>query len=127
MTPLYVAKNAGIVEFLVKHGADVHFRESNRNSTPIHMASIMNRLDVVAALLQHNAEVNARNIDGRTPLDEAYSERTIDGLLEQTIHVLIAAGARRSGLRGMQDGLAYWARVLFDSNSNERRARSMID
>ena len=114
-TPLYVAKNAGVAEVLLVHGADVHFEESNKHWTPLYMASVMNRPDVVRVLIEHGAVVNARDAQGRTPLDEAYLERTLDYMVE-TIHVLIVSGARRSGIRGMQDGFMNWVRPLFNRN-----------
>ena len=36
--------------------------------TPLHIAACSNKIEAVAALISHGADVNAREVDGETPL-----------------------------------------------------------
>lgn len=65
------------VQFLVAHGASVNAVSRNdQANTPLHSAvtGIAKRREVVMLLLQHGADVTARDAKGSTPLDLARQE-----------------------------------------------------
>ena len=51
-------------------GVSANIREGN-NWTPLHSAARNGRLNIVQLLLQRRAAVNARDVTGRTPMDQA--------------------------------------------------------
>jgi uncharacterized protein len=60
------------VEFLLGAGANVNQAARNKmNVAAIHAASAAGRPDIVRLLIEHGADVNARQQDGFTPLHEA--------------------------------------------------------
>eukprot|EP01068_Selenidium_serpulae_P018360 Selendium_serpulae@DN6451_c1_g2_i7.p1 len=69
--PLHYAAFAGhtaVVECLINSGADVGALTS-KNNTALHCAAMGGHLDTVKYLVERaHADVNARNIDGETPL-----------------------------------------------------------
>ena len=69
-TPLHAAvasNRKGIVELLIKKGANVNARQTPGNFTPLHIASFGNA-DLVKLLISKGADVNARTDTGKTPL-----------------------------------------------------------
>ena len=58
-----------VAELLLEHGADVNTRRDD-HWTPLHLASLWWKLDVVQLLIHHGAEVNAVDDFGKTPLHE---------------------------------------------------------
>ena len=56
------------VQFLLKHRADVNARRGDDLNTPLHLAAYYGHVEVAQMLLKSGAEVNSRNLDGRTPL-----------------------------------------------------------
>jgi hypothetical protein len=70
---------------MIYRGADVHFRTTPRDvvlsvatrvpyavdSTPLHAACLQGTPGIAALLIEHGADVNAKNADGQTPLDYA--------------------------------------------------------
>ncbi len=73
-TPLHKASENGhtdVVRLLMDHAAaDAHVRDNSRN-TPLHLAAANGNLEAARILLERNAEVNARNDNGSTPLHRA--------------------------------------------------------
>jgi ankyrin repeat protein len=73
-TPLHCAalstkENGEMVEFLLEMGADIEARARICDDTPLLLAvSRMSRHDIVLTLLKWNADGNARNTHGMTPL-----------------------------------------------------------
>ena len=65
--------HAGIVEELVKAGADVNVK-SDDGATPLLIAAFFGRSDVVELLLDHGADKSITNNDGLTPLLAAQSD-----------------------------------------------------
>jgi hypothetical protein len=55
-----------IAQLLLQHGADVDAR-GNHCTTPLHMAVVNRRVEVVRVLLEHGANVDAENHEGKTP------------------------------------------------------------
>jgi tankyrase len=92
LIPLHNACSFGhaeVVQLLMCHGADANSRD-NWNYTPLHEAAIKGKIDVciglclwllvlidhqcvlfIIVLLQHGADPNIRNTDGKTALDLA--------------------------------------------------------
>ncbi|KAH8978398.1 ankyrin repeat-containing domain protein [Lactarius akahatsu] len=58
---------AEAAKLLVERGADVNTREEDHGETPLHLASRLMSLDVVWTLLEHGADLNAENNEGKIP------------------------------------------------------------
>jgi ankyrin repeat protein len=56
------------IELLLNHGADIAARDHVR-ATALHMACRNVILECIQTLLQHHPDVNARDLNGKTPLD----------------------------------------------------------
>jgi ankyrin repeat protein len=70
-TPLYHALTRGhlsLAELLVRQGANVNTQFGKRRQTLLHWAAEQGAYGVASFLLQHQADVNSRRIDGITPL-----------------------------------------------------------
>jgi len=119
-TPLYLAAEEGhpeVVEFLISKGAKVNVKSSSSGYTPLHRAAWgpvtrrfgqgvekfgvdpkENYREIVAFLISKGAEINARDNDGKTPLDQAtWSDKG------ETAALLRKHGAEH----GTIDGAAY--------------------
>ena len=73
-SPLLKASVLGhsrIVTLLLEHGAGVHIRNNNSQSTPILLASLEGHTDVVQQLLQYGANWKDQDVFGRHPLHVA--------------------------------------------------------
>src|SRR6266850_1477920 len=74
-TPLYHAAFCGLtatVKFLtVRHSKHLHSRAIYDGSTPLHVASSQGHLAVARVLVEHGANVTARDDGGATPLHQA--------------------------------------------------------
>ena len=111
-TPLYLAAEEGhpeVVEFLISKGAKVNVKSSWSGYTPLHRAAWgpvamrkhlggrtvseaelnENYLKIVGMLLEKGAKVNARDNDGKTPLDQA-----IEGGTKETVDLLRKHGGK---------------------------------
>ncbi|KAM4622952.1 ankyrin repeat domain-containing protein 60 [Discoglossus pictus] len=70
---LYIAAHRGYLEmtrFLLKNGADVHYK-SPLGNTPLHVAAAMGNCDCIDELLANGAQPLETNRNGYTPLDLA--------------------------------------------------------
>ncbi|MFC1841853.1 ankyrin repeat domain-containing protein [Candidatus Dependentiae bacterium] len=56
---------------LVTNGAEVNTKQKFLQDTPLHIAAINGRLDIVKFLKKNEAEIDAKNIGGSTPLHSA--------------------------------------------------------
>ena len=65
-TALMYTGDIEIARLLVEHGADVNHRGDE--ATPLIYAAQYNKKDIVEFLLSKDADANARNISGQTPL-----------------------------------------------------------
>ncbi len=57
-----------MVKSYLEKGGEVDLREQRLKTTPLHLASQGGYDDIVRLLLEHGADVNAKNIAGMTPL-----------------------------------------------------------
>lgn len=62
---------------LLRYGADINYKDI-WDSTVLHYASSSDNSELVACLLEHNADVNAKKIYGLTPLMNACCEPSFD-------------------------------------------------
>jgi len=65
---IHLASNVRMVAHLLKRGADVNARTTNKAVTPLHLACRAKDMDRVRLLLDHGADPNAVDEDGGTPL-----------------------------------------------------------
>lgn len=84
-------------------GVDVNCRRDGQR-TPLHRAVLERNPDAIRALLRHNADVNAKDINGQTPL-----------------HYTIIESEKNSGLTEILDILLSARSVLVDERDNESR------
>ncbi|KAH8853078.1 Tankyrase-1 [Schistosoma japonicum] len=81
--------DVNLVKCLLENGVDVNLNDkSGRKSTPLHFAAGYGRRDVVSLLLDHNADVSARDEGGLIPLHNACSFGHVD-----VVHLLLSAGS----------------------------------
>lgn len=72
--PLYCAAqhgNAMLVEELIRFGANVHYRSTLNQNTPLMNAADESSLEVVRVLVQGGSDVSCRNRNGSTAFDIA--------------------------------------------------------
>lgn len=88
-TPLYLAAGEGhlpVVEVLMAAGADLNARQTRSPfSTALERAVAYKHNHVVAAIVDHGADVNAQHPDGEGPLGYAWDGEVVD--------ILVGAGA----------------------------------
>jgi len=74
---LFDRSNLKMVEFLLKHGADVNAKNS-MGETPLHWAAANANPDTAKLLLEHGADVNAKDNMGWTPFHRAAANANPD-------------------------------------------------
>lgn len=76
MTPLHVATVLGFDEialYLIEHGADVNLRSHSKGYTPLHLAVLSNKPEMLIELLtKTNANPLLEDSSGRKLLDMVY-------------------------------------------------------
>jgi ankyrin repeat protein len=90
-TPMHLACffGPGVAEALIAKGADVRARSRNpMQNTPLHAAAAGRNKEAVRVLLEHGADVNARQEGGWTALHAASQNGDVE-----MVRLLIAGGA----------------------------------
>jgi len=90
-TPLSNAVDGGhmeLAEFLILFGAKVNTKTKRRGYTPLHVAVWSGAFAISDLLISEEADIEVRDVDGRTPLDWA-----VTGFKKDTIKLLISEGA----------------------------------
>lgn len=87
-TPLALTENKEIAELLIKAGAYLEAESSSGGDTPLYWAVEKKRTGVVEALINARANVNFKDVDGRTVLFTATANGSND-----IMKLLIKAGA----------------------------------
>lgn len=75
---LDVAYNEGRLRALLDSGADCEQREGELQETALHVATRRRRLDAVKILLDHGAQIDARNAAGKTAWAHAARRRFVE-------------------------------------------------
>lgn len=93
LTPLHEAAAAGdlaTVKHLLAWGINANelgeYQVGVHRRTPLHWASVMGRRPVIAELIKHNADVDARDSFGRTPLHWAARHNNTGAVEELLVH-----------------------------------------
>jgi ankyrin repeat protein len=88
------------VEELIAHGSDVNEQTKFKNWTPLHMAAMAGQPQIAEFLLKHGAAVNARDVEGFTPLHNCASSsmkghpsKMTEKARNEVAAILIAHGA----------------------------------
>jgi truncated hemoglobin YjbI len=76
-TPLYYASNGSVARVLLSAGASVDVTSGPTRGTPLHQAARRGHAEVAAALLDHGANIEARDAKGQTPLRRAVNCRRL--------------------------------------------------
>ena len=76
-TPLYYASNGEVARVILAAGATVDVASGPTRGTPLHQAARRGYAPVAAALLDHGANIEARDGKGQTPLRRAVNCRQL--------------------------------------------------
>jgi Ankyrin repeats (3 copies)/Ankyrin repeats (many copies) len=125
-TTLHYAAFCGlhpIVKFLaIEHPQDVHSQDVYNRSTPLHLASRQGNEEVARVLVEHGAEVSAKDKDGSTPLHEASSGGGVDLARFLVEHGADASAKGENGLTPLHEassrGHVYLARFLVEHSAD---------
>jgi ankyrin repeat protein len=72
----------------IQSGKEVNAKDPTTSHTAMHMAAYNGHSDIVKLLLEHDAAVDPRDAEGKTPLIHACT-----GPFPETVEILLAAGA----------------------------------
>jgi ankyrin repeat protein len=77
-----------IVRWLLECGAETNPRETKEGLIPLHDAAMRGNIETVRILVQHNADIKAKNFVGKTPLHYASERGHLD-----VVRLLLGSGA----------------------------------
>lgn len=80
-----------MIEYLVRHGADVNAVEKGERWTPLHFAARDQKVEIAEILLNHGAAVDSVDVFGNTPLSRCVTSTYPLNL--QVVDLLLAHGA----------------------------------
>ena len=73
----------GLVQQLIKYGANVNKKNGKTGSTPLHLASAANCITVVQVLLAEGAKRDIKDNEGKVPFEVACSHEMRKALMKQ--------------------------------------------
>ena len=125
-TPLNAAALGGqyeISRLLLERGADHDIATHETRRTPLHTAALHAASEVCRALLEHGASVNARDVDGYTPLWWAIVGRDVE-----TIGTLLDGGAdvNETYVLGMTQYFAIAERRIAEAQRNYQPQLALV-
>ena len=101
---------AEIVRFILESGADVGIPEESNGFTPLHLACNVGRSNLAEMLLDHGAEINAKDKNGMTPLHWAVAEEQMG-----CVQILLDRGAD-ANMRHPESGLSPYEMAMKFNN-----------
>ena len=83
-----------LTALLLENGAEATAETNNIGHTPLHRACFFAHSKIAKMLVEHGAQVDAKSIDGSTPLIQAAcSDRDSDGDVKNVVKFLLDNGA----------------------------------
>jgi len=70
--------NFDLVKLSIEYGADINSHDLSTGDTALHVAVQIGQLALVHYLIEHGADQDARNVDGKSPLDYARKKGRAD-------------------------------------------------
>jgi ankyrin repeat protein len=104
-----------VARLLLEHGADLNV-QTDRGSTPLHIAARDMGTEFVRVLLEHGANVGAKDNKGRTPLHEVRTDEIARMLLEHDADVGVEDNEGRTPLHDVRTDEI--ARLLLEHGAN---------
>ena len=119
----FANEDDGIVQVLLEHGANVNLHEPDFGRTPLIIAVQWGRVEASRLLLQHNADVNGKENNGRTALHWALINEDDDAvqlLLEHgaEVHHRESEKGRTPLILAVQNGRVDIVRLLLQHNAD---------
>jgi ankyrin repeat protein len=128
-TPLHGAiRDVGMVQSLLNKGADVNCRQDDLR-TPLHLAACDGELEVARVLVEHKADVDSRDNEGKAPLclllEGDHNEGDILDLARSLLKHCTDVNIRTTNEWTLLHAAAFWgrleiARMLLDHGANPK-------
>lgn len=80
-----IDNNVEIAKLLIQHGADVNKQDDLGETSALHFAAQNNSSELVEILLENQAEVDAEDVNGNTPLSDAVFNSRGEGSVIQLL------------------------------------------
>jgi ankyrin repeat protein len=126
-TPLHEAiRDVGMVQSLLNKGTDINCRQDDLR-TPLHLAAYHGELEVARVLVEHKADADSRDNEGKTPLylllEGGHNEGDILDLARSLLEHCTDVNIRTTDGWTLLHAAAVWgrlevARLLLDNGAN---------
>lgn len=94
------------IRYLLLNEANVNERSKWELRTPLHQAANHNNVPLLALLLEHGADLDAKDKNGNTPLYWAIKSNAVDA-----VHFLLSKGADASAINNAGESIAHHSAV----------------